>query len=66
MPSYTYQCPQCGYFVYRQGIKEAPLAQCPTCGQPVHRVIGQVNVLLKSDGFYATDHKANNSSTGEE
>lgn len=58
MPSYTYKCPQCGHFIYQQSIKEAALTHCPTCGAPVERVIGQVHVMLKSDGFYSTDHKS--------
>lgn len=58
MPSYTYKCPHCGHFEYFQGIKEAVLTNCPTCHAPVVRVIGHVNVVLKTDGFYSTDHKS--------
>lgn len=65
MPTYTYHCPKCGYFDQYQGIKEAALTQCPACQRPVHRVIGKVNVMLKSEGFYATDHNKSDSCTTE-
>ena len=58
MPTYTYKCPKCGHFTVQQGIKETPLSLCPTCQSPIKRVIGQhINVVLKSSGFYSTDHK---------
>ncbi|MDX9872404.1 MAG: zinc ribbon domain-containing protein [Clostridia bacterium] len=59
IPSYDYRCPACGKFTVRQGIKEKALDACPTCGSPVHRVIGKnVGVLYKCSGFYSTDSKS--------
>lgn len=56
MPSYTYRCPNCDKFTVSQGIKEPALAQCPTCGSPVQRIIGRnVNIVYKCSGFYCTD-----------
>lgn len=59
MPTYDYRCPECGKFTVQQSIKEKALDACPTCGSPVHRVIGKnVGVLFKCSGFYSTDSKA--------
>ena len=42
MPTYDYRCESCGEFQIRQSIKEKPLTQCPTCGEPVRRLIGKM------------------------
>ena len=47
MPIYVYEaeeasagCSRCrDSFEVRQSISDAPLAKCPDCGSPVHRVI---------------------------
>lgn len=59
MPTYDYRCPQCGRFTVTQGIKEPALKECPTCGSPVHRLIGKnVNIIYKCSGFYCTDTRS--------
>lgn len=56
MPTYDYRCPKCDKFTISQGIKEPALKTCPTCGSPVHRLIGKnVNIVYKCSGFYCTD-----------
>jgi predicted nucleic acid-binding Zn ribbon protein len=31
--------------------------RCPDCGEPMERMISNVGVLFKTDGFYSTDSK---------
>ena len=65
MPHYDYRCSQCGKFTVYQGIKEKALASCPTCGSPVHRLIGKnVNVMYKCSGFYCTDTPSSSGRNG--
>jgi len=59
MPTYDYVCSTCGTFEVYQGIKETPLAACPTCGGRVKRKIGTGGGLLfKGSGFYVTDYRS--------
>lgn len=58
MPTYEYKCKQCGVFEKFQGITEAPIKECPTCGQSVKRIISKnVNIIYKTGGFYCTDNR---------
>jgi len=59
MPTYEYRCQSCGKFEHWQSIKDDPLTTCPTCGQPVTRLISNnVNIIFKGPGFYATDNRS--------
>lgn len=59
MPTYEYRCPHCGTFEVVQRITEDPLKTCPTCGQPVNRLISRnVGIVFKGSGFYVTDSRA--------
>ncbi|MGI6638488.1 MAG: FmdB family zinc ribbon protein [Desulfobulbus sp.] len=53
MPIYEYECDQCKVFEVSQSITEAPLNSCPTCGQPVRKLISASSFLLKGGGWYA-------------
>jgi len=65
MPHYDYRCSQCGKFTVYQGIKEKALSSCPTCGAPVHRLIGKnVNIVYKCSGFYCTDTRSPSGTEG--
>ncbi len=58
MPTYVYRCMKCGKFEVSQQITDKPLERCPTCQEPVKRVIsGGSGVIYKTNGFYITDHK---------
>lgn len=60
MPTYEYQCGHCGRFQITQRITEPALTVCPTCGQPVQRLISRnVGIIFKGSGFYCTDHRSN-------
>lgn len=65
MPTYEYRCEQCGKFDYFQAITDAPLSTCPTCGQPVRRLISRnVNIIFKGPGFHITDYRKSGSGSG--
>jgi len=51
MPTYAYQCPECGEFEAEQPITAPALARCPTCGHDVRRVIaGGTSAIVKGGG----------------
>ncbi len=59
MPTYEYECNECGYtFEVFQKISADPVETCPKCGGHVHRLIGGgMGVIFKGSGFYTTDYK---------
>jgi putative FmdB family regulatory protein len=60
MPTYQYQCKNCGNeFEEFQSITEPPLVHCPKCNTDnLARVMGSgVNLIFKGSGFYGTDYK---------
>ena len=59
MPTYEYECPQCGVFEFVQGMRDERLKQCPTCGRKVRRLLGTgAGVIFKGSGFYQTDYRS--------
>ena len=62
MPTYEYECQQCGHrFEEFQSITAAPRQTCPeaSCKGPVKRLIGMGGGLLfKGTGFYITDYRS--------
>lgn len=70
MPTYEYECTQCGkHFDNFQSMKSAPLTDCPdeVCGGKgtVKRLIGSgAGLIFKGSGFYVTDYKKQNSCGG--
>lgn len=59
MPIYEYQCSSCHHqFELMQKFNEAPVTQCPQCGQPrVIKLISSAGFQLKGTGWYVTDFK---------
>jgi putative FmdB family regulatory protein len=58
MPTYEYECGQCGVFDVFQSITAEKLKNCPECGSPVRRRIGTgAGIVFKGSGFYETDFK---------
>ncbi|MBE2213574.1 MAG: zinc ribbon domain-containing protein [Opitutaceae bacterium] len=60
MPTYEYECPSCEDVVEAfQSMRDAPLTNCPRCGQPgVKRLIGRgAGIIFKGSGFYETDYR---------
>jgi putative FmdB family regulatory protein len=64
MPTYEYECSQCGPFDVFQRMSDDPLGVCPTCGNPVRRKInGGTGVIFKGSGFYKNDSRKSSSSS---
>ena len=59
MPTYEYECQECGRRFERfQNMKDKPLQTCPECGGAVNRLLGAgAAVIFKGSGFHATDYK---------
>jgi putative FmdB family regulatory protein len=60
MPTYTYQCDNCGVrFDRHQKFTEKPLTKCPECSEEaLRKVFTPVGIVFKGSGFYATDHRS--------
>jgi putative FmdB family regulatory protein len=60
MPTYTYQCDNCGVrFDRHQKFSEKPLTVCPECSKKtLRKVYTPVGIVFKGSGFYATDHRS--------
>ena len=59
MPTYDYQCADCGYeFEHFQAMSDEPLRICPNCNGAVRRKIsGGTGLIFKGSGYYLTDYK---------
>jgi putative FmdB family regulatory protein len=62
MPIYAYACKQCNHeFDALQKISDAPLTDCPECGEPaLKRLLSAPRFRLKGQGWYETDFKTEN------
>ena len=60
MPIYEYECSACRHgFESIQKVSEAPLTECPQCGEPqLRKKISAVAFRLKGSGWYETDFKS--------
>ncbi len=66
MPIYEYQCDQCDEVTEAlQKFSDAPLAQCPHCGGRLHKLMSLNAFHLKGGGWYVSDYKGKNASTGQ-
>ena len=65
MPTYDYECTECGYtFEYFQSMSDELLQECPKCGGKVKRLIGGgLGVIFKGSGFYVTGNKKSSSTS---
>jgi putative FmdB family regulatory protein len=60
MPTYEYECTDCGHrFEEFQSITAPPLDTCPACGKQVKRLLGSgAGIIFKGSGFYQTDYRS--------
>ncbi len=60
MPTYEYQCGNCGHqFEKIQKISDPSRVECPRCENIAERLIsGGAGLLFKGSGFYATDYRS--------
>ncbi len=56
MPLYEYQCDNGHRFEVIQKFSDAPIATCPTCGAPVHKLLSAPAIQFKGSGWYVTDY----------
>jgi putative FmdB family regulatory protein len=56
VPLYEYQCAKDGRFEVIQKFSDPPLATCPTCGGPVHKLLSAPAIQFKGTGWYITDY----------
>ena len=66
MPIYAYRCENCGHqHDALQKISDAPLTDCPACGQPaLKKQLTAAGFQLKGSGWYVTDFR-NGGSAGK-
>ena len=59
MPIYEYACNDCGHKLEAiQKLSEAPLKDCPDCGQDaLRKLVSAAGFRLKGSGWYETDFK---------
>ena len=62
MPIYEYQCEDCGHQLeVLQKIADAPLTNCPKCGNDsLRKKVSAAAFRLKGGGWYETDFKSKN------
>jgi len=66
MPTYEYACEACANtWETEQRITEAPLKECPKCGEPkARRLISGSRFVLKGGGWYADGYGSSSKSNG--
>lgn len=66
MPLYDYQCSKCQHVVeVRHGFDDTYADACPQCGGAMKRLINPAPIIFKGSGFYVTDSRKKESSSGE-
>jgi putative FmdB family regulatory protein len=65
VPTYQYACTECGHaFEQVQSFSDDALTTCPECTGRLRKVFNAVGVVFKGSGFYRTDSRAKDSSSG--
>ena len=67
MPTYDYECSQCGdRFELFQKMTDNPLQECPKCKGKIQRLVGTgAGVIYKGAGFYTTEYRSDSYKKGE-
>ena len=64
MPTYQYQCTECGNGLEAvQKFTDDALTVCPDCSGRLRKIYSAVGVVFKGSGFYRTDSRSSSSST---
>lgn len=64
MPTYQYQCTECGNGLEAvQKFTDDALTTCPDCQGRLRKVFSAVGVVFKGSGFYRTDSRSSSSSS---
>jgi putative FmdB family regulatory protein len=56
VPLYEYECPKDGRFEQIRKFSDPPLLACPTCGQPIEKLLSSPASQFKGSGWYITDY----------
>jgi len=57
MPIYEYRCRSCGnQFERIQKFSDPPVAECPSCGAEVEKLVSRPAFQFKGSGWYVTDY----------
>ena len=64
MPTYQYQCTECGEGLeVVQKFTDDALTVCPNCEGALRKVYSAVGIVFKGSGFYRTDSRSKSSSS---
>ncbi|MFF4247570.1 FmdB family zinc ribbon protein [Streptomyces sp. NPDC001822] len=64
MPTYQYQCTQCGEGLEAvQKFTDDALTVCPNCEGRLKKVFSAVGIVFKGSGFYRNDSRGSSSSS---
>ena len=64
MPTYQYQCTECGEALeVQQSFSDDALTVCPVCEGRLRKVFNAVGVVFKGSGFYRNDSRATTTSS---
>ena len=59
MPTYQYQCTECGEALeVQQSFSDPSLTECPACSGRLRKVFSSVGIVFKGSGFYRTDSRS--------
>lgn len=66
MPTYQYQCTECGEALeVQQSFSDPSLTECPRCQGRLRKVFNAVGVVFKGSGFYKTDSRSSSSTSAD-
>ncbi|MEU5897834.1 MULTISPECIES: FmdB family zinc ribbon protein [Streptomyces] len=64
MPTYQYQCTECGEGLEAvQKFTDDALTVCPNCDGRLKKVFSAVGIVFKGSGFYRNDSRGSSSSS---
>ncbi|MFJ9811564.1 FmdB family zinc ribbon protein [Streptomyces sp. NPDC101158] len=64
MPTYQYQCTECGEGLEAvQKFTDDALTECPNCEGRLKKVFSAVGIVFKGSGFYRNDSRGSSSSS---
>ncbi|MFE2299655.1 FmdB family zinc ribbon protein [Streptomyces sp. NPDC059445] len=64
MPTYQYQCTECGEGLEAvQKFTDDALTECPNCNGRLKKVFSAVGIVFKGSGFYRNDSRGSSSSS---
>ncbi|MEU1706368.1 FmdB family zinc ribbon protein [Streptomyces sp. NPDC005706] len=64
MPTYQYQCTECGEGLEAvQKFTDDALTECPACSGRLKKVFSAVGIVFKGSGFYRNDSRGSSSSS---